>query len=124
MAKSFCSDPVASTEKHCPNCGDAVQPGGRGLGKVFCDKTCRVAFNNRAKAEGAVIVALVKCWLATRHAKPGTREADVCRRARRELTDIGRHLLERDAQAGRPPIVDYVEVLLAEGSIYADRARK
>jgi hypothetical protein len=86
----------------CPNCAASFAAGGRGLGKTFCSKDCRVAFNNRAKAEGAVMSALVKCWLANRHAKPGTREAELCRRARAELTEIGRMFHGRGRRS-RPP---------------------
>jgi hypothetical protein len=93
------------------------------MGKVFCSKDCRVAFNNRAKAEGAVMVALVKAWTLNRHAKPGTREADICRRARSELTEIARMFVDADKDAGRPPVTDYVEKLL-ENTLYVDRSRK
>jgi endogenous inhibitor of DNA gyrase (YacG/DUF329 family) len=107
----------------CPNCGDPVPAGGRGLGRTFCSKDCRVAFNNRAKAEGAVVIALAKCWTANRHAKPGTREADLCRRARSELTEILRMMVDADEEAGRPPVADYVETLLRD-TLYCDRTRK
>lgn len=110
-------------ERRCPQCGRFVKGSGRGRGKVFCAACCRTRFNNRSKAEGAVMVALVKCWHENRHAKSGTREAELCRRARTELSEITRTLLERDAEAGRPPIADYVEVLL-DGTLYADRSRK
>lgn len=107
----------------CPNCGNGFAAGGRGLGKTFCSKDCRMAFNNRAKAEGAVMSALVKCWLANRHAKPGSREAELCRQARAELTEIGRMFIDADEQAGRPPVTDYVETLLRD-TLYIDRCRK
>jgi hypothetical protein len=110
-------------ERVCPNCGTKFPAGGRGLGKVHCSKACRVQFNNRAKAEGAVIVALVKAHHQLRHAKPGTREAEVCSMARRELAEITRMLIESDEEAGRPPLTDYVETLLSN-TLYVDRTRK
>lgn len=113
----------APAPRQCPNCAVTFPAGGRGLGKTFCSKDCRVAFNNRAKAEGAVMVALVKCWTLNRHAKPGTREAELCRQARTELTEIARLFLENDAAAGRPPVTDYVETLLRD-TLYMDRTRK
>ncbi len=109
--------------KVCPNCGNSFSAGGRGMGKRFCDSSCRTAFNNRAKAEGAVMAALVKCWVQNRHAKPGTREAELCRQSRSELTEMTRMFLDADKDAGRPPVADYVEQLL-EDTLYVDRCRK
>lgn len=114
---------AAAPAKRCPNCGEGFPAGGRGLGKRFCGSKCRMEFNNRAKAEGAVVIALVKCWLDNRHAKSESREADLCRRARAELTEIGRAFLEADKEAGRPPVADYVEELLRD-TLYMDRTRK
>lgn len=114
---------IAPAVRVCPNCGTNFPAGGRGLGKTFCSKPCRVTFANRQKAEGAVMASLVKCWLGNRHAKPGTREAELCRRARAELTEIGRMFIDADADAGRPPVADYVESLLAD-TLYIDRCRK
>lgn len=108
----------------CPNCGTSFPAGGRGLGKRFCSSSCRTSFANRQKAEGAVMASLVKCWLANRHAKPGTREAELCRKARAELTEIGRMFIEADEEAGRPPVADYVEALFSDDTLYIDRSRK
>lgn len=105
----------------CPGCGKAVEQGGRGLGRVFCSTPCRLAFNNRMKTEGAPIAALVKAWTMTRHAKPGSEEAEVCRFARNQLTEIARLHNEADDEAGRPSAVDYVRSLMQSGTIYADR---
>jgi hypothetical protein len=109
--------------KVCPNCGEDVPPGGTGLGRTFCSAACRRAFNNRTKAEGAVMASLVKAWVLNRHAKPGTREAEVCSNARRELTEIARIFLDNDEAAGRPPITAYVGEMLETGR-YIDRTRK
>jgi endogenous inhibitor of DNA gyrase (YacG/DUF329 family) len=114
---------VAPRLKVCPNCGGTVEAGGRGMGRTFCTKDCRVAFNNRMKAEGAVMAALVKGWVLNRHAKPETMEAEVCAMARRELTQIARHFIDADKAAGRPPVTDFVAQLLQDTQ-YADRARK
>ena len=115
--------PTPADMRSCPNCGDSFPAGGRGLGKRFCGKPCREAFANRSKAEGAVMAALVKCWVQNRHAKPGSREADLCRRARSELTEMARMFLDADQEAGRPPVADYVEQLLGD-TLYIDRSRK
>lgn len=113
--------PAAS--KTCPGCRAQFAPGGRGMGKQFCSDTCRTAHHARAKAEGAVIAQLAKAWNATRHAKPGTREADICRYARSELTAICQHFNERDSESGRGSAVDYVASLMEGGTIWADRLR-
>lgn len=108
----------------CPGCGSHVEGYGRGYtGKTFCNPTCRQGFNNRMKAEGAPIAALVKAWTMTRHAKPGTREAEVCRYARSQLTQIASDFNERDDDAGRPSAVAYVETLMRAGTLYCDRRR-
>lgn len=109
--------------KTCPGCGDTFAPGGRGLGKEFCSNPCRTSFHARNQKEGGPIVALVKAWNLTRHAKPGTREADICRYARSELTKIAAHYSEKDAEAGRPSAVDYVGKLMDGGTIWADRLK-
>lgn len=109
--------------KSCPGCGAKFNPGGRGLGKNFCSEACRTSFQSRMKAEGAPVAALVKAWNATRHAKPGTREAEICRFARSELTAIAGHFNDRDEELGRPSAVDYVESLMRSGRIWADRIK-
>jgi hypothetical protein len=119
------SAPVAApaASKRCVGCGCQFPAGGRGLGKNYCTDTCRTTSNNRAKAEGAPLAALVKAWNATRHAKPGTREAEICRFARSELTAIAGFFNERDEDAGRASAVDYVASLMDSGLIWADRIR-
>ena len=108
----------------CPGCGTGVDGAGRGpTGKTFCSNGCRTSFNNRMKAEGAPIAALVKAWTLTRHAKPGTEEAEVCRFARSQLTQIAAAFNERDEDAGRPSAIDYVRTLMASGTLYCDRSR-
>lgn len=108
----------------CPGCGEHVTGYGRGNGKTFCGPTCRQGFNNRMKAEGAPIVALVKAWTETRHAKPGSEEAEVCRFARSQLTQIASQFNEADDEAGRPSAVAYVKTLMRSRTLYCDRTRK
>lgn len=112
--------PAPAATKVCPGCGAKFAPGGRGMGKAFCGDKCRTAFHARAKAEGGPMVALVKAWTMTRHAKPGTREAEICRYARSELTAIASYFNERDEAEGRSA-VDYVATLMDAGTIWADR---
>jgi hypothetical protein len=61
--------------------------------------------------------------LVTRHAKPGTREAEICRYARSQITQISSHFSDRDADMGRPKAVDYVGTLMDSGFNYFDRIR-
>ena len=75
------------------------------------------------KAEGAVMVAFVKAWALTRHAKPDTDEAEIGRAARSELTEIARMLNQADKAAGRPDATVYVKSLLDSGTMYCDRRR-
>lgn len=107
----------------CPGCGDPFPAGGRGLGKTFCTDKCRKAFHRLAISEGAPLAPLVKAWHATRHAKPGTREADICRYARGEITSIASLFLDWDADEGRDTVA-YVGQLMDSGTLYIDRTRR
>ena len=107
----------------CPNCGIIVPPGGRGLGRVFCSKKCRLAFNARTKARGAVLAPFIQAQTQTRHAKAGTIEAEICSYARSEITQIGAIFNEQDEEAGRPPASAYVLAVMRSGTRYIDRQR-
>lgn len=108
--------------RSCPGCGASFPAGGRGMGKSFCSDTCRRRFHNGHTANGQVLGPLVKAWHATRHAKPGTREAAICSFARGQLTQIARTLLDEDGEAGRD-VVAYVGGLMDSGMLWADRRR-
>ena len=69
------------------------------------------------------MAAMIKAWHATRHAKPGTREAAICTFARGQITEMARLFLDRDGSEGRD-VVAYVGQLMDSGSIYIDRTRK
>lgn len=116
-------NPAPADHRNCPACGASFPAGGRGMGKSFCSTPCRVTFNNRMKAEGAPLAALVKAWTLTRHAKPGSHEAEVCRFARSQITAIASLLNDEDQDKGRPSAVAYVETLMASGTLYMDRRR-
>ena len=118
----LCSTPLAQTL--CAACGAAFEGAGRGLGKIFCTDPCRRAFHARMKGEGGTLAALVKAWAATRHAKAGTREAEICRYARRELTAIAQRHNAGDSQAGRASAVAYVGALMDAGTLWADRLQR
>ena len=59
----------------------------------------------------------------TRHAKPGTLEAEVSRFARSEITSISSIFNDKDEAAGRPPAWRYVESLMRSGTRYMDRRK-
>ena len=118
--------PVSSHEAimcKCPGCGDPFKAGGRGLGKKFCTDKCRKAFHNLSIAEGQPLAPLVKAWHATRHAEADTREAEICRFARGQITEIARMFLDRDEDEGRDTVA-YVGNLMDSGTLYIDRTRK
>lgn len=108
----------------CPECGLQVEPGGRGLGRIFCSKAHRLTFNARTKARGAVLAPYEQAAAQTRHAKPGTLEAEVSRFARSEITSISSIFNDEDEAAGRPPAWRYVESLMRSGTRYMDRRMK
>jgi len=107
----------------CPGCGDPFAAGGRGLGKKFCSDQCRKAFHRLAMLEGPPLAPLVKAWHATRHAKPGTREAEICTFARGQITEIARVFLDGDDDAGRDTVA-YVGNLMDSGTLFIDRTKR
>lgn len=111
----------ASTEtRTCPGCGISFPPGGRGIGKSFCSDPCRLRFHNLHRGEGVPLAPLIKAHHATRHAKPGTREAAICTFARRQIAEIARTFLDQDEEVGRD-VVAYVGTLMDSGTLWVDR---
>lgn len=76
------------------------------------------------KARGSVLAPYELAAAQTRHAKKGTRQAEVSRYARAEITAIASGFNEDDADAGRPPMWEYIESLMASGTKYVDRQRR
>jgi len=107
----------------CPGCGDPFEAGGRGMGKKFCSDQCRKAFHRLATVEGAPLAPMVKAWHATRHAKPGTREAAICTFARGQITEMARMFLDQDEAEGRDAVA-YVGNLMDSGTLFIDRTRR
>lgn len=112
------------SDRTCPECASPIVGKGRGMGKLFCSKVCRVAYHNRAYSQAGVLASLTKAWNATRHASPGSREAEICRYARSEITRIARILNDADKAMRRPDAASYVEKLMQSGSMYMDRRTK
>lgn len=107
----------------CPGCGADVQSGGRGLGKVFCTNQCRQRYNNWLKIIGGPMAILIMAWEETRHAKPGSQEAEVCRFARSQMTMIAKEANDGLRTSGRPPATAMVTRMIKSGSLWTDRKR-
>lgn len=90
------------------------------MGKNFCSDPCRRRFHNAHTAEGFPLAPLIKAHHATRHAKPGTREAAICTFARRQIAEIARTFLDQDEEVGRD-VVAYVGTLMDSGTLWVDR---
>lgn len=114
--------PTTAPTRPCAGCGQSFTP--RRDWGTFCSPPCRAAFSSRMKSRGGPLAPLVLAWNATRHAKPGTPEAEVCRYARSEITAIAGLFNEEDDEAGRASAVEYVKGLMASGTLYVDRARR
>lgn len=106
----------------CPGCRAKFPAGGRGMGKSFCSDRCRLTFHSAHRSEGFPLAPLIKAHHATRHAKPGTREAAICTFARRQIAEIARTFLDQDEEAGRD-VVAYVGTLMDSGTLWVDRRR-
>lgn len=110
-------------EGRCAYCGQSFLS--NRFRKRFCnvaaDHDCPKAFARLMEKRGKVILPFVMAWL---EGKGGGHSGvhPVAAQAMRELTSIGRIFLDEDKTAGRPPMIPYVESLLAEG-LYIDRRR-
>ncbi len=108
-------------QRTCPECTTSFSPK-REHGR-FCQPSCAKTWNNRHTAKGGPLALLVKAWLATRHAKPGTRDAEIRRYAMAELTRMGRDLLDDDMAHDRD-VCDVVGAMMDAGEQYTDRQQK
>lgn len=109
--------------RKCPGCCADFEAGGRGLGKTFHSDDCRKGFHAVHRKEGFPLAPMVKAWHATRHAKPGTREAAICTFARGQITEMARMFLDEDEENNRD-VVAYVGALMDSGELYIDRASR
>lgn len=118
---------IAETDRRsiCAQCGDRFNPGR--IGQRFCNPKsarvapCALAWGRVNTARGGPVVPVLQAWAMTRHAKPGTREAEINRYARRFLTDAARHMNAQDAESPRASVLEYVGGLMDSREIYADR---
>lgn len=106
--------------KTCPECLATFTPK-RDHGR-FCQPSCRTTWNNRHVKQGAPLAILVKAAMATRHAKPGSRDAEICRYARAEMTRMCRDYLDDDTANDRD-VVEVVGEMMDAGEQYTDRQR-
>lgn len=106
----------------CANCGNEFEQ--RRSWQSFCDRKCSAEFHARAKQRGGPLAPLVLAWNATRHARPGTEEAEICRYARSEISAIAGLFNEEDDTEGRASALEFVKGLMRSGTLYMDRARR
>ena len=102
----------------CPECGEDTPAWARGGYRSFCSPACRLAFNNRTKAEGALIVTLAKVWRRNRG------KGETAKEAFSEMVRILDALNARDIEEGRPNPTDHVTRQLQFGLRYQDRRRR
>jgi hypothetical protein len=111
----------------CAECATPFAPAR--AGQRFCNPTkakvspCARRWGARNLGRGSPVVPLLQAWGATRHAKAGTREADINRYARRELTTIARLYNDEDAAEGRADALAFVGTLMDQNSMFIDRKR-
>ncbi len=108
-------------ERTCPRCGDGFTP--KRYNQRFCTKGCKSANDNQRLTDGFAMEALVKAWIGTRHAPKGSREAELCRTARRELTQLASALIKRDRENGRAPAHDFIAAMDEAASMVLDRVK-
>lgn len=121
-----CATVEKKAPRLCVECGEivAVPEKGPGQHKKFCNSVCRLAFANREKAQGAVLVTIAKVHHMTRHAKT-TDDRALCASAMTEMTRVLRSFIHEDELAGRASrLPDYVRTLLNVDNCYGDRRRR
>jgi hypothetical protein len=91
---------IAGKPRTCPECGSKFHPPVKGPGqhKRFCEGKCRIAWANREKAHGAVLITVAKIWRAKRGG------GAIGKAAFAEMTTILDVLLSDDRQSGRPSL--------------------
>jgi hypothetical protein len=85
----------------CPNCGEefVIPSKGPGGHKRFCSDPCRVAWGNREKAHGAVVITLAKIWRKNRGS------GEIGKAAFARLTEALDILISEDEASGRPKLL-------------------
>lgn len=112
----------------CAECATVFQQTRQG--QRFCPapagkrvSPCATAWGNRNTSRGGAVVPIMLAWAMTRHAKSGTREADINRYARRELTAMARDMIDEDKAEDRGSVLEYVGALMDSRAQYVDRKR-
>ena len=108
--------PVA---RSCAECGSTFETS-RETAR-YCSSDCGKAWNNRNTTRGGPVMQILQAWHDTRHAKPGTREAEINRYARRELTTIAGLFNKADRSRKGQSAVDYVGGLMDARVLYVDK---
>lgn len=102
----------------CPECGGpVVRRSVRGPVPTFCSPEHKKLYGNRQLVEGRAVIGLLKAWRIERGSGP------IASAALAQVCSILDGFNSTDRDAGRPRADLYAAKLLADGSIYADRAR-
>lgn len=108
---------VSRVSRECPECGTIFSPPAKGPGQhqEFCCDAHRIAFKNREKAHGSVLITVAKAWRRARGS------GEIGKAAFAEMTAILDQLLEEDRKAERKLPEGYMRRRLAVP--YMDRRR-
>lgn len=106
-------------EAICPECGGpVVRRSTRGPVPIFCSPEHKRAFGNRKLVEGQAVIGLLKAWRIERGSGP------IATAAFAQICAIVDGFNASDRTDGRPRPDLYAAKLLADGTIYADRAKR
>lgn len=101
----------------CAECGTSFVPARPQ--QQFCESAHKIAFQNRAAAEGRAVIALAKAWRASRNSAANRELGSKCLSELAAILDL---FNSDDRAAGRPSPMIYAESLLKQGR-FIDRRR-
>ncbi len=106
-------------EAICPECGGPVfRRSAKGPPPTFCSPEHKKLYGNRQLVEGRAVIGLLKGWRIERGSGP------IASAAFAQVCTILDGFNATDREAGRPRADLYTAKMLADGTIYADRARR
>jgi hypothetical protein len=110
---------VRAREAICPECGTKVERRSpRGPMPTFCGDVCKRTRSNRRLVRGSAVIELLQAWRIERGSGP------IAQRAFAELCSIADLYNAEDRDAGRPRADLMAAKILANGSLFIDRARR
>lgn len=103
----------------CPECGTEVaRKSAKGPAPKFCGPDCRRAHSNRHMVEGRAVIAFLKAWRADRGS------GEIAKTAFAQACQILDGFNSNDREQGRPRPDLYAAKMMADGTLYMDRARQ